>query len=630
LKTFVALSFIFTLELFKLSGQTVSQELAQADNSFSNNNFSAALPHYLNLLKNDSNDKDLNLKIGTCYLNSRSKKFKATGYLEKAASESSPVTYKLLGDSYNLSGKFDLAILSYEKFKKIFLANKPKDISIIDDINWKMEMCKIGKKLQELNTTQAYHVDYISALSFDQSVMTFTFQKSNGIIKKSFEDEKYFDNIYIPDKADTARSPETIDTTTNKNEAEVATSVDGQLVLLYKDDEGDGNLYISKLTGNTWTTTEELNRSINISGWETDEFISADGTTMYFTSKRPGGFGGKDIYVCKKMASGEWGKAVNLGPVINSPFDEEAPYIYSDGQTLFFSSNKNKRNCCFDNFSSTLTNNGSWSAPVKIGYPVKKPSEDVYYAATTGHLKKETYTAPEKEDGYDTKDIYLATFVDQKKTPFTVLKGKMMDVNGKIPSHGKITITDNETGEVLGIYNVNYKTGDFIITLSPGRNNNIAYESDGYLFQSENIDINKTSDYYKINKVIQLSPVAEGSKTTLNNIFFDDDLATFRPVSTVELNKLFLLLSTNTDLSVEFSYSIDAKENNRYDTKLAMYRSEAIANYLIQRGIGKERVRAREPEKIKSTRQKGRSDKKEIETEEQPTNRLELKILSNK
>src|ERR1035437_3237959 len=572
LKTFPALLFVIVISTVKLFGQTDAKEFAEVDDLFLNDRFAVALPYYRNFLKNDSSNTNLNFKIGVCYLNSRSQKVKAIGYLEKAVGVASPiVAYKFLGDAYHLAKKFDLAIASYDKFKKVFLADKPKDISILEEVNWKIEMCRFGKKLQELDTirgnlnTNSYkdknaikninfnYTDYTSAMSLDQSTMTFTFQRPDGIKKKLPEDGKYFEDIYIPVKTNLIPAPKTvIDTTTNRNEASVATSVDGQIVLTYKDDKGDGNLYITRLTGNQWSSPEKLNKPVNTKGWESNEFISADGYTLYFTSNRAGGFGGKDIYVCKKLPDGEWGKATNLGPVINTPFDEEAPFIYSDGLTLFFSSNKNKQSCCFDIFSSTLSMDGTWTEPTKIGYPVKTVVDDIFYA-TTNH--KEASSAAIKENVQDKKDTYLVTFIDQKGTPFTVLKGKVVYTDSEIQGYIKITVTDNETGEILSVYNSNYKTGDYLLTLPPGRKNNITYEADGYLFQSESMDISKKASYYEIQKIVQLSPVVPGSRVFLNNIFFDSDGTTLRSVSNVELNKLFLLLSMHPGMIVELSCS---------------------------------------------------------------------------
>jgi outer membrane protein OmpA-like peptidoglycan-associated protein len=144
------------------------------------------------------------------------------------------------------------------------------------------------------------------------------------------------------------------------------------------------------------------------------------------------------------------------------------------------------------------------------------------------------------------------------------------------------------------------------------------------------MDISKKASYYEIQKIVQLSPVAPGSRVILNNIFFDSEGATLRTVSNVELNKLFLLLSMNPGMVVEISYSVNTKENIKFNTKLAQDRAEAVVNYLIEKGINKERVFVKESGKLKSTKLKGKPDKKGNATEEQSGDKLELKIVNIK
>ncbi len=634
MKVLSTIVFVFSVSTIRLWGQADMKKNAEADNLFSNNSFGAALPIYLDSLTYYPSDADLNYKAGICYLNSRSQKAKAAGYLTKAVGTTLPaVTIKYQGDAYFLDNKFDLAITSYEKFKKIFLANKPKylvapkDTSLLEEINWKIEMCRIGKRLKELDTSRndqpSRYMEYVSTLSADQSIMTLTFQKPGGIKNKLSAGEKYFEDLYIPVNADFDLTKRVVDTTTTINEATVATSLDGQIVLIYRDEKGDGNLYVSRLSENKWTSPEKLSSPVNLKGWEFNEYISADGYSLYFTSSRAGGFGGKDIYTCTKLPNGEWGKATNMGPIINTSFDEEAPFIYSDKHTLFFSSNKNKQSCCFDVFSSTLGTDGTWSEPKKVGYPAKTKMDDILYATTTTY--QEYSPAAIRAGVYNKKDLYFATFTDQKKFPFSVLKGKVIDIDGKVPKNVKITVTDNETGEVSGIYSSHYKTGDYILPLPPGRNNNIIYEADGYLFHSENIDLNKKDNYYETHKVDLMSPLGPDSKIILSNVFFDIDRASILPASMVELNKIFLLLSRYTDMSVQLSYLIDTKENKSFFAVLARKRAQSVVDYLINKGISKDRVTEKDSGKQKEV--KNKYDKKNTEEDKISGERLELKIL---
>lgn len=652
MKTLNALFFLFAITNFSSYSQTESKELEEVNDLFSNERFSAALPYYLHFLKNEPYSSDLNYKAGICYLNSRSQKTKSIEYLEKSVGGASPViANKFLGDAYHLANKYDLAVASYENFKKVILTEKPEDTTIIEEVNWKIEMCRFGKKLHELDTLQGNlnssryrdknsiknvnfnYFDYTSAFSMDQTTMTFTFQKSDRIKGILTEDGKYFDDVYIQLKGDTdtVHAVIPVDTATNRNEATLATSFDGQIVLSYRYENGDGNLYITRLFGNQWTKPKKFSKPINTKGWEENEFISSDGSRLFFTSSRDGGFGGKDIYMCKKLPDGEWGKALNLGSVINTPKDEEAPIVYSDGRTLFFSSNKYKQPCCYDIFSSVLSNDGIWSEPVKSGYPLKTAAEEILYSAVENKNVSDSLSL---KYAIGKPDAYVATFTDQKKILFTVLNGRVMDIQGKTPGV-KITITDNETGEVLNVYNSSYKTGEYLFPLPPERNNNITYESDGYLFQSENIEIDNKAGYYEIHRVILLSPVVAGSKVKLNNIFFNPENATLRSVSNVELNRLFLFLFTNPDLSVELSCYSDDMENYKYNAKLAHDRAQAVVDFLLGKGIDKDRMvvmgtagseNTLKRKKMKTTKRNPASLVKNNHEVDSSKNVLELKI----
>lgn len=631
MKTITSLFIIVGMNIAYSFGQSNTEKLAEADDLYLQENFARALPLYLEFQNTYSSNVNLDLKIGVCYLNSRSQKIKAIGHLQKAAGPNSPaIAHKLLGDAYLLGNKYDSALISYEKFKKTVLTKKSSDMALAEEVNWKLKMCNIGKKINEADSTDltldSNNIGYTSTLSPDQSAMNFTFQRPDNPKSQSLKDEKYYTHLYIPANTVFTRSVNiNIDTTTDINEATVATSEDGQIVLNYKDDNGDGNLYITRLMGNTWTKPERVNKTTNTRGWETNEYMTADGDMLYFTSDRPGGFGGKDIYVCKKSPSGEWGKAANLGPGINTAFDEQAPVIYSDGITLFFSSNKNKQTCCFDLFSSMLKNDGSWSAPTKIGYPVKTEN-DALYAATTD--SKEIPTGKTKTNADTKKDNYLAAFIDQNKVSYTVLKGKVTDIAGKVPAKTKISVIDNATGEILGLYSPDYETGNYIISMPAGRNNNIIYEANGYLFQSENVDLSRKTGNYESRYIVQLPQIAPGAKTTLKNTFFDFDRPTIRAVSNTELNKIYHFLSTNIKTEIELSYHTTAKENVKYSAKLSEERAEEVAKYLIVKGISKDRVRIKASEKTKEPKQ-GKNTEQTIAVEI-ASDRLELKIIEIK
>ena len=147
------------------------------------------------------------------------------------------------------------------------------------------------------------------------------------------------------------------------HDASIALSVDGQTLFVYKDTEiGSGDIYISERNGLAWTYPTKLNTNINSDHWEGSASLSADKQTLYFSSERPGGMGGKDIYVSVKREDGIWGEAISLGPDINTSEDDDAPFIHADDKTLYYSSRGQQSMGGYDIFISRRNENGEWGS----------------------------------------------------------------------------------------------------------------------------------------------------------------------------------------------------------------------------------------------------------------------------
>ncbi len=583
---------------------------------YSAGNYFEALPLYLELYKGDTTNSNLAYLVGDCYLRARSGKARAVPYLERAVlsvsygykekyseERNAPVlAYKLLADAYHIHSKFNNAIPTYEKYKSELTHNKNKDNINLKDADRKISMCRIGLELtsspvkvkienmgKDLNSPYG---DYSPVITADQSTMIFTSRRKESTGGQTYDGGRYFEDIYISNfngstwsKSQNIGSP----INSNDNEATVGISPDGQQILIYKDDNGDGNIYSTTLNGEVWSKPVKLNSNINSKHWEPSAFISADGNSIYFTSDRPGGFGGRDIYISEKTEKGEWGKAVNMGDLINTAFDEDAPFIHPDGVTLFFSSNGGKTMGGFDIFYSSLSEDGTkWLAPVNVGFPINSPDDDIFYVVSADKTK--AYYSSFKEGGIGEKDNYAISFLNLEKAPLTLVKGIVKDDKGAVPAGIEITVTNNETGKVVGVYKPNSKTGQYLFVLTPGRNYNISYEADGFLFYSENREIPKKTNYFEFNKQVQLPPITIGSKIVLNNIFFDFDKATLRTTSNVELKNILRFLNKYTKVVIEIAGYTDSKGTADYNLKLSEERAQAVSNYLIEKGIDKNRL----------------------------------------
>lgn len=605
------------------SGQNL--EPYEAEELFNRKYYSEVWKYYRDKLKEDSLNADLNYKMGVCYLNSRSQKEKSLHYLKKAATAkefkavSQAMALKQLGDANYMVGNFENAISNYEKYQ--ILAKSNPNLPI-ENISREIEMCKMAKELKELkeitsklisNTQEPKKFRNFSGYEkTGYSILnnSTAFQSKNINLKNGPNDKEFFEEIKGQIKSSRS-SAKAIDSSKTKMETTIASSVDGQIILIYRDDKGEANLYTSVLNGNEWIEPEKLNRVINNRSWEPDEFISTDGNTLYFASKRGGGFGGKDIYKCEKLLNGEWGKAMNLGSTINTVYDEEAPFILPDGATLYFSSNRNRPRGDFDNFTSTLTDTIGWTTPFNIGYPLHET------------LKSELQINNHADTSFK-KENYLSTFISQKNAPVTVIKGKIVIANSteNLPFI-EITIANNETGNVAGVYRPDSKTGKYTCILPSAKNNNVTFEAKGYLFHSENINIPKDQRYFKLQQPVVLKPIAEGSKTVLNNIFFDCGKTVLSSTSEIELNKIQQLLLNNPGIRVELSGSV-AKKCSAEELELMEEKIQTVINFLAEKGIDKNNL---EPMIYKKSK---KNEKSKDTTQPDNSENLVLKILAKK
>ncbi|HXP49885.1 MAG TPA: OmpA family protein, partial [Bacteroidia bacterium] len=351
-----------------------------------------------------------------------------------------------------------------------------------------------------------------------------------------------------------------------------------------------------------------------------------DGRTLYFVSDRPGGLGGRDIYVCTRDSAGHWGAATNLGAPINTAEDEEGVFIHPDGKTLYFSSKGHGGFGGYDIFRSDFIN-GAWSEPVNLGEPINTPDDDVFFVL--GADGKTGFYSSSRKGGMGEQDIYQVTFtpikVNKKNSwpRLTLLKGVVIDEVTSKPVEATIEITDIEKKTLVTKLTSNSSTGNFMVSLPAGKNYGINVSAPGYLFHSENFNLPDTAAYNEVNLVIKLKKLEVGKNIVLNNIFYDFDKATLKDESTSELDKMIKLMNENPALKVEIASFTDSKGKDDYNMRLSQARAQSVVDYLISKGIDKARLVA-----------KGYGKENPIasnDTDEgrQQNRRTEFKVLSN-
>jgi outer membrane protein OmpA-like peptidoglycan-associated protein len=346
-----------------------------------------------------------------------------------------------IANSYQYGLKFDKALDFYNRYRDRLL-KKPnysgRDKIEMKDVDRRIQECNNGKEFiadpkpysitnmgREINSE---FEDYGPVLNANESEIIFTTRRRDGNTNENVaDDNKPYEDIFVANISGGKWSyAKNIGPMLNGqySDSNLTLSYDGQLLFIYKDD-GNGDIFVSEKAKNGgWEAPTPLPGIINSSARESSVSISADDNILFFASDRPGGYGASDIYMCTKDSKGEWSRVKNLGPTINTPYEEDGPNISFDGKTLYFSSSGHKTMGGLDIFKSTLVNadRNEWSEPENIGYPINSPDDDVYF--TTSKDGKKMYYSSVREDGMGYTDIYVITPVEEKKKEPPVVAAK--------------------------------------------------------------------------------------------------------------------------------------------------------------------------------------------------------------
>ena len=492
-------------------------------------NYDVALKNFLEAYKLDSSSANINFNIGFCYLNSSSNKGLAERYLAKAvtkitknyanddASEKAapPLAIFYYGKSLHLNYKFDEALVQYDLFEKEYA----KDKKTKDDVAYFKEQTVYAKeliavplnvKIENLgDSINSIYPDYSPVLSADEGTLIYTTRRNTSTGGDRTPDGQYYEDIVISykDQSGIWSSPKSIGQfiNTSGHEGSINLTADGQTLIVFRDDAGNGNIYFSNWDGKEWSSLQNFGSDINTKYWESHACLSADNNTLYFVSDRPGGFGGRDIYRCVKLPNGAWSKATNVGPIINTKYDEDGPFIHPDGVTLVFSSNGHKSMGGFDIFFSSIEEDKKFSEPTNMGYPINTPDDDVFFV--TSPDGKRGYFSSAAAGGLGEKDIYTMFIPGVKEKPLALFKGAIVPADGsKLPDDLEIVVTNKETGELVGRYRPK-ENGTFATILAPNKNYSFSYQAKGQEFYNEDIFVSNDIAYQEIKKEINLDPV---------------------------------------------------------------------------------------------------------------------------
>jgi outer membrane biosynthesis protein TonB len=461
-------------------------------------------------------EQDYEFKLGICCLNYPEKKDRAIEIFKNMKAKYGTLEVEVyLGKAYHRNYKFEEGIATLTPLVDVLgKSAKSEDKFLLDDVILTIANCENGKYLMQnkifadiqnigppINTDELEGVPIITA---DESMLIFTYignksigGKLNEKLQSDPNNGVFLSDIYMStrDASDTKwNKPEPMKMlNTIGYDAAIAISPSGQTLFTFLSNENPGDIYVSKLVNNEFTKPVALNANINtIDYWEGSCTISADGRYLYFASDRPGGFGGRDLWVSENI-DGDWGPALNMGPSINTIYDDDAPFIHPDGITLFFSSKGHQSIGGYDIMFSIKEGN-EWTKPKSMGIPLNTTEDDRYYVINSKGDKGYFSSDRNTPGAYGQQDIYMVTpGILGEKPIVALIKGTVYGDDR--PMEAKIEVIKTAEKEKIGPYVSDNKTGKYLMALSPGYIYRIKVSADGYDYIEEDLDVEEIGGY---------------------------------------------------------------------------------------------------------------------------------------
>lgn len=651
----------------KVLSQNQNPKVSKGVEFFNNGDFSDANTYFKGLVKQDSTNADYHFWLARSYEETSFNELALYHYRKSYQFNPKIATniLYLIGRALQENLFFSDAITQYKLYKKELQKITTGDVM---DENMKvakrLNECENGKiivshpyqhKIFHLSKVlNSEYAEYTPSVSADNKKMIFTSRRPNGNSEKKDLDNGYFEDVWMSVKNANGEwgEPYNLGVPINSefHDACISMNAAGDEMFLYKSTNG-GDLFESDLVNGKWTKPEPM-KHLNTKYKEPSVCISANNKTIYFSSDRPGGHGGLDIYKCEKDKNNEWGEPVNMGSQINSEYDEDSPFLSPDAKTLFFSSNGHCSMGGYDIFSVHFdARKKQWSKPHNMGFPINSAENDIYFNISGDH--KTAYYSSAKKDGFGEKDIYMilidSSYVN-KPLPTVELgteapghiatihpsllkhheghkivphpsvaalhaasilpaveiveyKGNVLDDNQK-PMVADILVKKENSSELPKSYH-STATGEFNVPLEKGFQYGIDIQKDGYVFASNNIDLTPTSKTFITNtatsavtipkliseKIVLKKPKA-GDKIELKNVFYKSGSASLTDDSFAEIQVLIHFLKKNPTIKILISGHTDNRGAVELNKKVSTSRAEAIQRLLVAKGIEANRISA--------------------------------------
>ncbi|MEO6903819.1 MAG: hypothetical protein ABI315_11830 [Bacteroidia bacterium] len=497
----------------QLSFIQTEQLWIKADEAFDNGDYFNALKMYEQLNAKDSTSSELNYKMGACNFEIKSYRNKAKIYFDKVDLRKNNETNYYLGKLSHLHGDYEKAIFYFNQYNHSKKINQ-HTIKEVDDliaksntaINFeatKNNTIKIENLGEKINTPYS---EYAPLIAISEDNLIFTARRPNNLHVNKDPLDEYFEDVYLSKKInETWQLPILLDTTINTplHDGCTGLSADGKKILLYRTnaDLKSGDIYESNLDSTYVSTPVIINTQLNSKKYlETSACYSPDNNTVFFSSNRPGGYGGKDLYFMKKLPNGKWGLPFNLGPNINTEYNEDAPFIHPADNVLFFCSEGHVNMGGYDIFKSNFNEEGQFTIPENIGYPINTNDDDIFFVLNANAT--DGYFSSDRTGGFGLQDIYKVSFSDP--LPLNVYHAIVVDENNEVLPKAEITLSDIDSHKIIGTYKTNTTSEKILIIAAPNKTYSITVTAENYIPYQTTLFLNAAANLrYQLNQRVK-------------------------------------------------------------------------------------------------------------------------------
>lgn len=520
-----------------------------------------------------------------------------------------PNNFYTLARTEQTIGRYAEAKEHYEKFLSYPRASKTlkmrAEISV-RNCTYAAEAVKAPVPFKPVNMGDSINSadgEYFPTITADGKTFLFTrrFNKPDEVSGRTVDQEDFFVSS-LTDKGWT-RAASLDELNTMGNEGASSLSPDGQYIFFTSCEEkfikaretkGSCDIFLARKLSQRFNKPRNLEEPINTGSWESQPSFSSDGRTLYFIRriKEADNTTHSDIMVTSISDNYQWSEPVSVSDKINTRYNESAPFIHPDNQTLYFCSDGHPGFGGLDIFVSRRQPDGSWGEPVNLGYPINTIDDES--SLLVGPDGKLAYISSDRVGGKGKEDIYQFELYEAARPQLlTYMKGKVFDSETKKPLLAIFQLIDLETGKTVVNSVSNEGNGEFIVCIPSGKRYALNVSRDGYMFYSDNFELKEQKVIGQpFLKDVPLKPIKAGETIVLKNIFYETDKYDLKEESKVELDKLISFLKKNPKVKFEISGHTDNVGGKAYNQGLSERRSRSVYDYLTANGIEASRVKA--------------------------------------